>query len=380
MKLAVCLYKYFAYGGLARDFRRILELRRDAGDQIDVYCIEWHGADVPGFNRIDINVSGFSNHERMRDFYHQVKPKLDAGHYDLVIGFNKMPGLDLYYAADPCYLAKAQQDWHYPLTRFFGRVKFYSDWERAVFGPQSHTVSMMISSVQRRLFEQLYDTPPDRLVDLPPGIDPERTRPADWQQQRQQLRTALKLNDDDFLLLMIGSGFKRKGVDFAINALAALPQNVRDKTHIYVVGEDKQKPFIKQAQQQNVAGQVHFMGGRDDVPQWLQAADLFMHPARSENTGTVILEAMVAGLPQLVSEACGYANHVQQSQAGKLIAEPENTEAFAQLLCDMLQLEKLQTWSSNALSYAQHEDLYSMPERAADLIKRLANQHRESGH
>ncbi|EMR13668.1 UDP-glucose:(heptosyl) LPS alpha1,3-glucosyltransferase WaaG [Methylophaga lonarensis MPL] len=374
MKLAVCLYKYFAYGGLARDFRRILELRRDAGDEIDVYCIEWHGADVPGFNRIDIEVSGLSNHARVHDFYQQVKPQLDAGNYDLVIGFNKMPGLDLYYAADPCYLAKAQQDWHYPVTRYFGRVKFYSDWERAVFGPDSHTVSMMISSVQRRLFEHHYGTPAERLVDLPPGIDPQRTRPADWQQQRQQLRQTLGLADDDFLLLMIGSGFKRKGVDFAISALAALPAPLRSKTHIYVVGEDKQQPFVQQAQQLNVAGQVHFMGGRDDVPQWLQAADLFMHPARSENTGTVILEAMVAGLPQLVSKACGYANHVEQSQAGELIADPENTAAYATLLTSMLQPEKLQTWSEHALNYARTEDLYSMPEKAAALIEHLVEQ------
>lgn len=371
MKLAVCLYKYFAYGGLARDFRRILELRRDAGDEIDVYCIEWHGADVPGFKRIDIAVSGLSNHARVRDYYNQVKPRLDAGHYDLVIGFNKMPGLDLYYAADPCFLAKVQQDWHYPITRYFGRVKFYSDWERAVFGADSHTVSMMISSVQRHLFEQHYGTPAERLVDLPPGIDPERTRPVDWQQQRQQLRQALELADDDFLLLMIGSGFKRKGVDFAISALAALPAPLRSKTHIYVVGEDKEQPFMQQAQQLNVAGKVHFMGGRDDVPQWLQAADLFMHPARSENTGTVILEAMVAGLPQLVSQACGYANHVQQSQAGELIDDPEDTAAYATLLTSMLQPEKLRTWSEHALDYAQTEDLYSMPEKAAALIENL---------
>lgn len=380
MKLAVCIYKYFPFGGLARDFRRIMEIRRDAGDEIDVYCIEWHGAEVPGFNRIHVNASGFTNHARMHDFYLKVKPQLDAGNYDLVIGFNKMPGLDLYYAADPCYLARARQYWHYPLTLFFGRVKFYSDWERAVFGPQSRTVSMMISSVQRRLFEQLYDTPPERLVDLPPGIDPERTRPSDWQQQRQQLRSSLNLTDDDFLLLMIGSGFKRKGVDFAIDALAALPQNLRDRTHIYVVGEDKEKPFVKQAQKLNIDGQVHFMGGRDDVPQWLQAADLFMHPARSENTGTVILEAMVAGLPQLVSEACGYASHVKRSQAGELIADPENTEAYTNLLSDILQAEKLQQCSSNALSYARHEDLYSMPQRAAELIKQLVDSNRELRH
>lgn len=380
MKLAVCLYKYFPFGGLARDFRRILELRRDAGDEIDVYCIEWHGEDIPGFNRINIEVSGYSNHARMRDFYHQVQPKLSAGHYDLIIGFNKMPGLDLYYAADPCYLARAKQEWHYPVSRLFGRVKFYSEWERAVFGRDAKTVSMMISSVQRRLFQEIYATPDSRLVDLPPGIDPERTRPDDWQQQRQALRETLRLTSDDFLLLMIGSGFKRKGVDFAIKGIASLPEALRNRTHIYVVGEDNQKPFEDLARQLNVAANVNFMGGRSDVPQWLQAADLFMHPARSENTGTVILEAMVAGLPQLVSSACGYANHVEQSQAGHLIESPEDTDSFTKLLVEMLHADKLKIWSENAIKYANTEDLYSMPQKAAKLIEDLAKSKKDISH
>lgn len=380
MKLAVCLYKYFAYGGLARDFRRILELRRDAGDEIDVYCIEWHGDAVPGFNLIPIEVSGWSNHARMRDFHDQVKPRIAAGRYDLVIGFNKMPGLDLYYAADPCYLAKASQDRFYWLLKYFGRVRFYSEWERAVFGPDSHTVSMMISSVQRRLFEQFYHTPPARLVDLPPGIDPQRKQPDDWQQQRNALRQALGLAQQDFLLLMIGSGFRRKGVDFAISALAALPRALRERTHLYVVGEDRAAPFVAQAKRLGIAERTHFMGGRDDVPQWLLAADLFLHPARSENTGTVILESIVAGLPLVVSEACGYADHVLRSRAGHVIATPEDTATFAALLAQMLEHTALQHWSRQALDYAASEDLYSMPQRAAKLIAQLAQQRKEKAH
>lgn len=72
MKLAVCLYKYFAYGGLARDFRRILEIRRDAGDEIDVYYIEWHGEAIPGFRQIQIPVSGLTNHGKVRSFLQKV--------------------------------------------------------------------------------------------------------------------------------------------------------------------------------------------------------------------------------------------------------------------------------------------------------------------
>jgi UDP-glucose:(heptosyl)LPS alpha-1,3-glucosyltransferase len=374
MKLAVCLYKYFAYGGLARDFRRILEIRRDAGDEIDVYYIEWLGDPIPGFNQIPMKVSGLTNHAKVRDFYNKSQPLIAAGNYDLVIGFNKMPGLDLYYAADPCYLARVRQEPSYIIKQFFGRVRFYEAWERAVFGPQSQTVSMMISSVQRKLFEQYYQTPPERLVDLPPGIDPDRVRPDDWQIQRQQFRQQLSLNDDDFLLLMIGSGFKRKGADFAIEAMAALPQALRDKTHLYVVGEDNAKPFEQLAQKLDVAERTHFMGGRDDVAKWLLAADVFLHPARSENTGTVILEAMVAGLPSMASSACGYANYVKDSNSGECIDQPEDTSAFTQQLTNMLDKPRLQQLSQNALYYAATHDLYSMPQRAADLIVELVKQ------
>ena len=380
MKLAVCLYKYFAYGGLARDFRRILEIRRDAGDEIDVYYIEWHGEAIPGFRQIQIPVSGLTNHGKVRSFYKKSQPLIAAGNYDLVIGFNKMPGLDLYYAADPCYLARVRQEPGYIIKQFSGRVRFYEAWERAVFGLQSHTVSMMISSVQRKLFEQYYHTPPERLVDLPPGIDPDRVRPDDWQQQRQQFRQQLSLEDDDFLLIMIGSGFKRKGADFAIEAMAGLPKALRDKTHLYVLGEDNAKPFEQLAQKLDVAERTHFMGGRDDVAKWLLAADVFLHPARSENTGTVILEAMVAGLPSMVSTACGYANYVQDSNGGECIDHPEDTALFSQQLAKMLVKPRLQQLSQNALDYAATHDLYSMPQRAADLIAVLANKSANKSH
>lgn len=372
MKLAVCLYKYFAYGGLARDFKRILEIRRDAGDSVDVYTIEWQGEVIPGFNIIPIEVAGLTNHGRVQDFHRQVLPKLEAGNYDLVIGFNKMPGLDLYYAADPCYLDRVKQHPSFWLKKQFGRVKFYAAAERAVFGDDSHTISLMISSVQRKLFEQHYNTPAERLIDLPPGIDPERKRGKDWQSQRQQLRTTLKLQETDFLLLMIGSGFKRKGTDYAIKSIAALPEHLRYRTHLYVLGEDDKKPFENLAKQLNLAEQVHFMGGRDDVPDWLVAADVFLHPARSENTGTVILEAMVAGLPVLVSSACGYSHYVMASAAGECVGAPYITSEFSKQLANILDTNRLAQLSENAIEFAESHDLYSMPQRVADLIETLA--------
>ena len=138
MKLAVCLYKLFPFGGLARDCVRILSLCYQKGAQVDVYVMECEGEIPEGFNVKVIDAKGMTNHSKVANFRTLVKPYLDAGDYDLVIGFNKMPGLDLYYAADPCYADKVKKQSNYPVMQFSGRVKFYSKNERTVFGEESN--------------------------------------------------------------------------------------------------------------------------------------------------------------------------------------------------------------------------------------------------
>lgn len=374
MKLAVCLYKLFPFGGLARDCVRILSLCYQQGAQVDVFVMQCEGEIPEGFNVEVIDAKGLTNHAKVANYIEQIKPKIAQGHYDLVVGFNKMPGLDLYYAADPCYVDRVKKQRNYPVMQFSQRVKFYRQNEQAVFGPDSKTVGLMISDIERDKFKQHYNTPDDRLVMLPPGIDPNRKRSDDWQSRRQQFRQQFNLAEDELVMLMVGSGFKRKGVDRAILGLASLPDAQKAKTKLYVLGEDDLAPFEKLAKEQGIAEQVTLFGGRSDVPEFLLGTDLFLHPARKENTGTVILEALVAGLPAFVSGACGYANHVRRSDAGLVSDEPFQQAAFNQQLASMLDKEKLQDWSDKAIHYANTEDLYSMPQKVAAMIETMAKQ------
>lgn len=372
MKLAVCLYKLFPFGGLARDCVRILSLCYGKGADIDLFVMTCEGDIPPGFNVEVIKAKGLTNHSKVANYIEQIKPRIAKGNYDLVIGFNKMPGLDLYYAADPCYIDKVKKQSNYPVMRFSNRVKFYKKNELSVFGPESKTIGLMISDIERDKFKQHYATPEHRLVMLPPGIDPNRKRSDDWQVRRQQFRTQFKLNENDIAMLMVGSGFKRKGVDRVLCALAALPKIVQEKTKFFVLGEDAIPTFESQATKLGIADNVTFFGGRSDVPEFLLGSDLFLHPARKENTGTVILEALVAGLPALVSGACGYAGHIIKSGAGLVSTEPFDQQAFNQQLASMMDKDKLQQWSEQALQYAHSEDLYTMPEKVAAMIETMA--------
>ncbi|HIL92011.1 MAG TPA: UDP-glucose--LPS alpha 1,3-glucosyltransferase WaaG, partial [Cycloclasticus sp.] len=86
MHLAFALYKYFPYGGLARDFMRIANICIEKGHSVDVYVMEWQGELVTGCNVHILSPSGWSNHARVASFHRQFAERLEHEQYDVVIG------------------------------------------------------------------------------------------------------------------------------------------------------------------------------------------------------------------------------------------------------------------------------------------------------
>ncbi|MCM2264963.1 MAG: glycosyltransferase family 4 protein, partial [Desulfuromonadales bacterium] len=335
MDLAFCLFYFFPYGGQQRDFLRIAEICQNRGHSIHVFVMDLQGDFPPGFNVIHLQPRGFSNHSRCLDFSRLVGEQLAARRFDAVIGFSKMPGLDVYYAADTCYLEKVLTTRPF-VYRLSGRFRTYAAMERAVFAPEANTEILLIAEREQAAFMRHYATPAERFHLLPPGISRDRIAPANAEEIRRSLREELGLAEDDLLLLMVGSAFKTKGVDRAMNALASLAPELRKRSRLYIVGQDKQSPFISLSRKLGIDSQVCFLGGRSDVPRFLLGADLLLHPAYLENTGTVLVEAIAAGLPVLATSVCGYAGHVEKAGAGLLIPTPFAQKTMNDLLTRML--------------------------------------------
>ncbi|AIG04435.1 lipopolysaccharide core biosynthesis protein [Pseudomonas fluorescens] len=373
MQLAFVLYKYFPFGGLQRDFMRIaLECQR-RGHQIRVYTLIWEGDVPPGFEVLVAPVKAFFNHRRNEKLTDWMQADLAKRPVDRLIGFNKMPGLDVYYAADGCFEDKAQNLRH-SLYRRFGRYRHFAEYERAVFAREAKTEVLMISEVQQPLFIKHYDTPLARFHLLPPGIAQDRRAPPNAVEIRAGFRAEFNLADDDLLLVQIGSGFKTKGVDRSLKALAALPPDLKQRTRLFVIGQDDPKVFQLQSATLGLGDNVQFLKGRSDIPRFLLGADLLIHPAYNENTGTVLLEALVAGLPVLVTAVCGYAHYISEADCGRVLDEPFEQAQLNQSLAGILSDQQQRAaWSRNGLAFAETADLYSMPQRAADVI--LAEQH-----
>ena len=168
MKLAFVLFKYFPYGGLQRDMLRIAQACQQLGYAIDVYTMSWQGEIPAGFRVTQLPTHGTRNFVRYRRFIREMQQQLVANPVDAVIGFNRMEGLDVYYAADPCF-RQAHVEGRSALLRLLGRYRFFLQQEEAVFGVASTTLVLMISALQLQYYRQYYGTPDSRIRMLPPA-------------------------------------------------------------------------------------------------------------------------------------------------------------------------------------------------------------------
>ncbi len=282
-----------------------------------------------------------------------------------------MPGLDVFYAADVCYEHDVSVR-HGVFYRCLPRYRLYSAFERAIFSPDSHTHILSIVESEKEFCKAFYKTPEERFHAVPPGISRDRMAPDNASEIRAHVRSRMGLQQDDNIILFIGSDFKRKGLIRLLYAVAALPVSVRAKTFVWVVGQDRSAFYQRVAHALKILDNIRFLGACRDIPFLLWSADCLVHPALREATGGVIVEAIVAGLPVIVSGICGFAEHVEKARAGIVLPEPFDQSALDRALERMLTSKERLQWSLQAKTYGITEDLYSRAEKSVTIIETVA--------
>ncbi len=321
------------------------------GHEVTIYTGQWRGDKPPGNIRVEILPSkGFFNHQRHQSLIKGMSADIRGAPVDLVVGFNRMPNLDVYYAADPCFLARAYEEKSF-FYRLTSRFRFFRDCEKAVFERESRCQILSLTEREQKIFQSWYQTPSDRFHLIPPNIPIEKFSGKDKAACRQYLRAQFGLPANAKVVLTVGSAYLRKGVDRVVKAIAALPSEVRNETWLIAVGEhESSSRFLQDVQNLKIADRCILAGGRADVAELMLGADLLAHPARSELAGLVIVEAMTAGLPVLVTDLCGYASHVANADAGILIASPFDQASLNLALLTMLTTLD-QRFSKNGIAY-----------------------------
>jgi UDP-glucose:(heptosyl)LPS alpha-1,3-glucosyltransferase len=183
------------------------------------------------------------------------------------------------------------------------RKLFASPWLRAV---------LCNSKMVRDDIKARFGLPDERLPVLYNAVD-SRVFSPDLRIHRERIRAKYRVPDEATLFLLVGSGFRRKGVPVAIAALARLSA----PAHLIVVGDDRKPDAYRRiADEHGVRERVSFVGFQHDVAPFYGAADAFVLPAIYDSFPDAAMEALASGLPVVTSMKSGAAELVTENDAG----------------------------------------------------------------
>ena len=284
MRFAFGIVKLFPGGGLQRDCVEIARQLLHSGHNVTIFTSSLDdGEFARGLNIRLLPNSLRTNHAKQKRFSDDFSV-VQRGQFDLSLGFDKLAGLDVLYCADPSILWRVKQNWYLYLRP---RYRALIGLERQSFARGNRTGILLQDAHQLEGYQKAWRTELERIVLVPPTIAQDRQRPELRRDgTRERVRRRLGLTDADWAWITIQVQPRTKGLDRTLRALQRFPKarllivglNAGDRTALHYVGL---------ARRLGVGQQVQWAGHREDIPELLSAADILIHPARYDTTGSV---------------------------------------------------------------------------------------------
>lgn len=176
-------------------------------------------------------------------------------------------------------------------------------------------------------------------------------------------------------VIWVGKFSYRKRLDIALNAMICA-DNPNIRLRIYGTGNDRQvaetKEFLKV---HGLSGTVEMMGHvrAKDVHEAMLESDVFMFTSVDEDTSTVVLEAICAGLPVVCFDTCGMASVVDENVGVKipLTSPKQSAMHFAEELNRMYRDRSLlDRYSQNCKNKAVELSWERKSEQIVELYKK----------
>jgi glycosyltransferase involved in cell wall biosynthesis len=202
---------------------------------------------------------------------------------------------------------------------------------------------------------------------IPNGVDTAVFRPDPA--ARARIRARLGLSDADQLMLFVGGDWQRKGLSFAVGALAAAPG-----WQLAVAGKGDQRPVRAQARAAGVQSRIHLLGRVAEMPALYSAADAFVFPTSYEAFPLVALEAAAAELPLLITRVNGAEELVEDGVNGWFI-DRDSADIARRLQALTASGERARAMGVAARSATGRYSWDEMAERYLALYSQIASRH-----
>jgi len=171
-----------------------------------------------------------------------------------------------------------------------------------------------------------------------------------------------------FDLILVGRLTAVKRVDVFLRAVQTVARELPAVSACVVGGGPLLDQLEKLAAELGIADRVRFVGHQDDVERWLRRARIFVLTSDNEGLALSLIEAMLCGLPAIVSDVGELGDLVATGLNGYRVS-PGCPEAFAARIVELLaNPQKLATLSAQARTTALQFDVHPVSRKWADVL------------
>lgn len=310
---------YSETGGAEAYLRRFADAAAAAGHE----CVLYTGASWPAerWSGALARVRGGSP----RAFAAGLASARRAQPCDVLFSLERVSACDVYRAGDGVHAAwlerrgKFEPAWKSWLRGLNPKHRGLLALERALFGPDGARRVIANSKFVRKEIVRHFGFPESRIDVVYNGLP---APPIDAG-AREAMRAELRIDAEEYVALFVGSGWERKGLRFAIEAVRRLGS---DAPLLLVAGRGDAKAVPAHPR-------VRLLGPRGDVPRLLAAADVFVLPTIYDPFSNACLEAVAAGVPVITSRANGFSEIIDPNVEGDLLPRPDDIDALVFSLC-----------------------------------------------
>lgn len=238
--------------------------------------------------------------------------------------------------------------------------------ERQMIREGTGAIFMPVSTFLQDRVVETYGALPGTWIVNGPGVDADKfvRDPA----ARAAVRSQFGIPTHTRLVLFVGMNFETKGLGRLIEGIvhARRLQPAQD-IRLLVVGRGRQEPFARIAAQAGMKHAVVFAGLQSaGIERFYSAADAFALVSEFETFGMVVLEAMAAQLPVLISDQMGVRDLVSEGEQGFVVACTAGGERIGERISDMLEPDAHQRMGRAGRAVAERQAW----QRVADTVGR----------
>lgn len=326
-KIAVVIPKYGLIGGAEQFVAELTErLASQTGYDFHVLANRWQvKSSVINFHKISIIT--FPKYLTTLSFAYFAARRLKAGDFSLVHSHERIISADIFTLH-----GIPHRYWVHNIRR--KRMSLYdlaTAWvERKLVYEGNCQKFVAVSNLTRDIFLQEYKINPDEVVVIHPGINLDDYPLSDRENIRNSVRKEYGINPTSRIILFVSMNFEIKGLDYILAALTKLKaQNLKFK--LIVVGKGNIKKYEKMIAETQISADVIFTGplNKEDLIRLYLAGDMYTMLSKFDTFGMVVLEAMAAGLPVIISNNVGAKDLVTEGKNGFIIGDTTDTDNIA---------------------------------------------------